>query len=383
MKIFKKLKHNIVRSVAIFPLLLLFALTARSASVQLVGTVLDLSGVPLQGRACWQLPVNAIDTSTNRALSTAPVCFPVNNGVFPAFATVVPNDVMQPLNLYYTAAFYDRTGALVMYSNYVVPTGGTFNVGLALPTTITTTNISYLNPAILSGNNIFTGTNTFNNITTFNALATFTAGLSSTTGLFSGQITSTVATGTAPLVIASTTVVPNLNASLLLGCTWAVPCAIGSTTPNSGAFTSLSSNTFQLASGTIQVAVQGTDTSLLSVGTFTGGAGVGVCKDANGGATTTGCNTSGFTRVSLGTNGSVCTTGTSAGATCTTTVTISPTQADTAYIPSCLGISASGSPFIQGVTKGTSSIVVTVKNGQASDAVASTYGELDCLAIHP
>jgi hypothetical protein len=56
----------------------------------------------------------------------------------------------------------------------------------------------------------------------------------------SGQITSTVATGTAPLVIASTTAVANLNASLLLGATWAAPGTIGSTTPNTGAFTTLS-----------------------------------------------------------------------------------------------------------------------------------------------
>lgn len=57
----------------------------------------------------------------------------------------------------------------------------------------------------------------------------------------SGQITSTVSTGTAPLVIASTTVIANLNSSLLLGNTWAIPGTIGSTTPNSGVFTTLSS----------------------------------------------------------------------------------------------------------------------------------------------
>lgn len=51
---------------------------------------------------------------------------------------------------------------------------------------------------------------------------------------------STAATGTAPLIIASTTVVPNLNVSQLLGATWVSPGAIGSTTRNSGAFTTLS-----------------------------------------------------------------------------------------------------------------------------------------------
>lgn len=55
-----------------------------------------------------------------------------------------------------------------------------------------------------------------------------------------GQITSTLATGTAPFSIASTTVVPNLNVSQLLGSTWAIPGSIGATTPNAGAFTTLS-----------------------------------------------------------------------------------------------------------------------------------------------
>lgn len=55
----------------------------------------------------------------------------------------------------------------------------------------------------------------------------------------SSQITSSVATGTAPFSITSTTVVPNLNVSQLLGGTWAIPGTIGSTTPNTGAFTTL------------------------------------------------------------------------------------------------------------------------------------------------
>jgi hypothetical protein len=57
----------------------------------------------------------------------------------------------------------------------------------------------------------------------------------------SGQITSTVLPGTAPFSILSTTVVPNLNASQLNGTTFAAPGGIGSTTPSTGAFSSLSS----------------------------------------------------------------------------------------------------------------------------------------------
>lgn len=63
------------------------------------------------------------------------------------------------------------------------------------------------------------------------------------TGSFTGQVTSTLATGTAPFSIASTTNVPNLNASSLSGATFAAPGAIGGGTPSSGTFTTVSAST--------------------------------------------------------------------------------------------------------------------------------------------
>ncbi|CAB4154500.1 hypothetical protein UFOVP647_6 [uncultured Caudovirales phage] len=62
-----------------------------------------------------------------------------------------------------------------------------------------------------------------------------------TTGRFT-TITSTIATGTAPFTVASTTNVANLNASSLGGATFASPGAIGSTTASTGAFTTLSAS---------------------------------------------------------------------------------------------------------------------------------------------
>lgn len=59
----------------------------------------------------------------------------------------------------------------------------------------------------------------------------------------SAQLTSQIATGTAPLVVASTTNVANLNASSLSGATFASPGAIGSGTPSTGVFTTLTANT--------------------------------------------------------------------------------------------------------------------------------------------
>ena len=52
-------------------------------------------------------------------------------------------------------------------------------------------------------------------------------------------ITSTLATGNAPFVVASTTKVTNLNADLLDGSDWASPANIGATTPGTGTFTTL------------------------------------------------------------------------------------------------------------------------------------------------
>ncbi len=66
-----------------------------------------------------------------------------------------------------------------------------------------------------------------------------------------GQITSTLATGTAPFSVASTTVVANLNVSALNGKTFDAPGPIGSTTASTGAFTTFS------ASGVVQFSANG------------------------------------------------------------------------------------------------------------------------------
>lgn len=98
----------------------------------------------------------------------------------------------------------------------------------------------------------------------------------------SQQFISTIITGTPPLVVASATQVANLNSSLLEGGTWQVPGTIGSTTPNTGAFT-----TFTLGGGTTQTTTQGTDTHLLTAGTVAAGTALPFCTDAQHGATTT------------------------------------------------------------------------------------------------
>lgn len=70
------------------------------------------------------------------------------------------------------------------------------------------------------------------------------------------QYTSTIATGTAPLVIASTTNVANLNASSLNGATFAAPGAIGGTTASAITGTTLTGTDTTDASSTTAAAMK-------------------------------------------------------------------------------------------------------------------------------
>lgn len=75
------------------------------------------------------------------------------------------------------------------------------------------------------------------------------------------QLFSTVATGTAPFTIASTTKVDNLNADLVKGKDFTNPGAIGGSIPSTGAFTTLSATgaiTSTLATGTAPLVIAST-----------------------------------------------------------------------------------------------------------------------------
>jgi hypothetical protein len=156
-------------------LLLLCSICVHAQTTStLTGTITDSSGNPLNGTLTMRLPVPAQYTPTNKAVAPTPVTYNVLNGVIQG-GTILPlYDVaaLQPSNLYYIARAYDLTGALQFYGNFVV-TGASFNLGAATPTSITTSNISYLIPASLSGNNTWTGINTWTNSSIFNGPVTF------------------------------------------------------------------------------------------------------------------------------------------------------------------------------------------------------------------
>ena len=99
-----------------------------------------------------------------------------------------------------------------------LPSAGNFTLGWGTANTLIGT------AGALTSNVGFTTSGAFSG-------GTFSGTSVTGTGLIKGnQLQSTVATGTAPLIVASTTNVANLNASSLSGATFAAPGAIGTTT---------------------------------------------------------------------------------------------------------------------------------------------------------
>ena len=105
-----------------------------------------------------------------------------------------------------------------------------------------------------------------------NATLTNIFGLRFNRGQFTNQLVSTVATGTAPLVVASTTNIPNLNASSLNGATFAAPGAIGSGTASTGVFTALTAPSLTSAAASNLTLGTGTFGTALTFMSATGAA---------------------------------------------------------------------------------------------------------------
>lgn len=272
--------------------------------------------------------------------------------------------------------------------------------------------ISFLGPVTMASGGSLSGT--FSGNHTLSGNVTITGVLTLT-----NPWTSSVTTGTAPFSVASATVIPNLNASLLGGATFAAPGPIGGTTPAAGTFTTLTANTsLSIAGGTALTTtnrtgtgnlvlatsptlgtptlttpvlngmptgtgLQGTEALLLTAGTVSG-TGSPLCLSANGGATTSGCPAV-PPIVKTGSNSSVCSTGSGAGSSCTTTVTWSGGAfADSSYFAFCSGVGPVQFPFYTGITtQSASTVTVQITNGTASEAQISTFASIGCVGVHP
>lgn len=149
-------------------LLLLLALPAWCATSTLTGTFVDASGNPVNGYLILSLPVPAVDTATGNSIAVTPVRYRVVNGIVQSGPPVYDVAGLQPQNLYYITSLYDNSGTRIFTANYYI-TGTPFNLSAAIPTNVTTSNISFAagNIVNLAGNNAFTGNNTHSGTETF------------------------------------------------------------------------------------------------------------------------------------------------------------------------------------------------------------------------
>lgn len=115
-----------------------------------------------------------------------------------------------------------------------------------------------------------------------------------------------------------------------------------------------------------------------STGNCTGGAGTYATGFNAGGSMI--CSTPTAAYTNWGSTTTVCSTTNAAGNTCTTSVPLNTTEVNTSYKIACSGTGAiTGFPAILGVTKGTTSVTVTIINGEASMAQISSWFEIDCV----
>lgn len=165
---------------AVFAVMLLHV-CAFGATTALTGKFRAPSGRAINGYVRFTFPfAGATDTACDQggscAVDPTPIQARLVNGVFdttlPA-PRLIRNGDVNPGGTYYRAAIYDSNSSLLQVFNFVIPTGvSTYDVGAALQTSVTTNNVSYLNPANLNGNNTWTGTNTFNGAVVFNSTVT-------------------------------------------------------------------------------------------------------------------------------------------------------------------------------------------------------------------
>ena len=116
------------------------------------------------------------------------------------------------------------------------------DVGIQAPTSLTASPYTLILPTSAGSNNQVLKTDGSGNLSWLDFDSPPAIGSTMpNTGKFT-TVQSTVATGTAPFTVASTTNVANLNASSLNGATFAAPGSIGSTTAGSGAFTTITAS---------------------------------------------------------------------------------------------------------------------------------------------
>jgi hypothetical protein len=126
----------------------------------ITGTINGPDGTPVNGSIVFTLSNPCTDTTLNVAVSAQPVLYQITNGTLPASAQLERNDQCQPGGTYYRADVFDQNNSLIYEANYVI-TGTTFNIGQAVPVNITTSQLSFQNPAFINVPQTWTATQTF------------------------------------------------------------------------------------------------------------------------------------------------------------------------------------------------------------------------------
>jgi len=129
-----------------------------SWATTLSGTFRDPSGRLISGKVILRLSHPTTDLTF--LIVPLRVEYRLVNGALPANARVTGNDVLQPGGTYYEVELRDEFGRILQRTNFYI-TGASYNLGAATPTTITTAQVAYKNPALLDAQNAWTAPQTF------------------------------------------------------------------------------------------------------------------------------------------------------------------------------------------------------------------------------
>lgn len=133
------------RILSVIALVCLLAGSAFAGAIPITGTIRLSNGNLFNGKIQFTLSYGAArDSTANNIIVAQTVEFPVVNGALPSAAQIVPNDVLQPANTYYTAQYVSSFGT-VLAQNVFYISGASFSISQATPTPVTTSNISFGN----------------------------------------------------------------------------------------------------------------------------------------------------------------------------------------------------------------------------------------------
>ncbi len=124
-------------------LFLLTSATAFAGTIPITGTIRQANGNLLTGSVEFTLNYSAArDTCSSNIVVAQMVKFAVSNGALPTNARITPNDCLSPTKTTYTARYYTASGQPIAQNVFYIQ-GTTFNLGAAIPTPLTTSNISF------------------------------------------------------------------------------------------------------------------------------------------------------------------------------------------------------------------------------------------------